>query len=193
MSTFALSPRVAPAYSIQFFTPTVADSMSQPIVHHTAAPSVRRRIARGFTLIEVMIVVAIVTILAAVAIPSYRDYILRGQLVDGTTLLASVRADMERYYQDNRRYTAVSAAIVPPCASVDPITRTQGKFVVTCTTTNGPPQGFVLTATAMSGAAVGYSYSVDARDNRRTESTGSTSWPMPVPNTCWAVKRGQAC
>ena len=172
--------------------PTVAVTMRQPIIHRIAAPSVRRRIARGFTLIEVMIVVAIVAILAAVAIPSYRDYILRGQLVDGTTLLASVRADMERYYQDNRTYMPVGGN-VPPCASIDPITRTQGKFVVTCTTTNGPPQAFVLTATAVSGAAAGFQYTVDQRDTRLTQATGTTSWPMPVPNTCWATKRGQVC
>ena len=156
--------------------------MSQPFVHHTAAPSIRHRLARGFTLIEVMIVVAIITILAAVAIPSYRDYILRGQLVDATTLLAGTRADMERYYQDNRKYTAVGA-FTPPCV------KSQGNFDLTCSVLTDTT--FTLLATGKNGA-VGFSYSIDQQDNRLTVSTGN-SWPMPAPNTCWAVKRGQSC
>ncbi|MBC7938818.1 MAG: prepilin-type N-terminal cleavage/methylation domain-containing protein, partial [Chitinophagaceae bacterium] len=58
----------------------------------------------GFTLIELMITVAIIAILAMVAVPSYRDHILRGQLVDATNGLSSVRANMERHFQDNRSY-----------------------------------------------------------------------------------------
>jgi prepilin-type N-terminal cleavage/methylation domain-containing protein len=166
--------------------------MRQALVPHTASAMNQRRRSNGFTLIEVMIVVAIVAILAAVAIPSYRDYILRGQLVDGTTILSTVRADMERYYQDNRKYIAVGG-FVPPCASIDPTTRTQGKFVVTCTTTDVPQQTFLLTATATSGSALNFAYSVDQRDNRSTVSTGITGWPVPVPNTCWVMKRGQVC
>jgi type IV pilus assembly protein PilE len=164
--------------------------MRQTFVSHTAAPMNQRRLSNGFTLIEVMIVVAIVTILAAVAIPSYRDYILRGQLVDGTTILSTVRADMERYYQDNRRYTNVGA-FVAPCASVDPRTRTQGNFVVTCAGADLADNTFKLTATG-SNAAMGFAYTIDNRDARTTASVGS-SWSMPTPNTCWAVKRGQVC
>ena len=52
---------------------------------------------RGFTLIEVMVTVAIVGILSMIAYPSYRDYVLRGHLVDATNGLSTVRAQMERH------------------------------------------------------------------------------------------------
>jgi len=188
MCTFPLPPLGTPAYWSQFITPTVADSMRQTLFPHTTVHMNQRRRSNGFTLIEVMIVVAIVTILAAVAIPSYRDYILRGQLVDGTTILSTVRADMERYYQDNRRYSNVGA-FVAPCNSVDPRTRTQGNFVVSCFALTD--NTFVLRATG-SNATAGFVYAIDNRDARTTVSVGS-SWPMPTPNTCWAVKRGQVC
>ena len=167
--------------------------MHQAIVHHAAAPSIRHRLARGFTLIEVMIVVAIVAILAAVAIPSYRDYILRGRLVDATNLLATFRGNMERYFQDNRTYMA-TGGFNPPCSLAIPVAqRTQGDsvngFIVTCTNLNATQ--YTLAATGY-GSVAGFAYSVTESDVKQTMSLGS-SWPMPSPNTCWAVKRGQSC
>ncbi|MEP7296024.1 MAG: type IV pilin protein [Burkholderiales bacterium] len=165
------------------------DMCNAPLARSAFRPRVTR-LQRGFTLIEVMIVVAIVSILAAVAIPSYRDYILRGQLVDGTTILSVVRADMERYYQDNRQYTNVGV-FVSPCNSVDPKPRTQGNFTVTCAGADLAANSFKLTATGINGAA-GFSFTINEKDQKTTATVGS-SWPMPSPNTCWAMKRGQVC
>ena len=62
------------------------------------------KLHRGFTLIEVMIVVAIVAILATVALPAYTDYLRRGQIPEAFTYLSDYRVKMEQYYQDQRMY-----------------------------------------------------------------------------------------
>lgn len=95
------------------------------------AAVVAGRSGAGFTLIEVMITVAIVAILAAIAMPSYRDYVLRGQLVDGTNGLAAMRADMERYYQDNRTYLK-TGSFVPPCTATASRANVSGTFQLSC-------------------------------------------------------------
>ena len=84
----------------------------------------------GFTLIEMMIVVGIIAILAAIAIPNYRDYVLRGQIVDATNGLSTFRANMERHFQDNRTYETVGA-FTSPCL-LPAAQRTLGQFVVSC-------------------------------------------------------------
>lgn len=61
--------------------------------------------ARGFTLIELVITIAIVAILAAIAIPSYQNYLFRARRADGREMLQRVASAQERFYTNRMRYS----------------------------------------------------------------------------------------
>jgi type IV pilus assembly protein PilA len=60
-----------------------------------------KQIQKGFTLIELMIVVAIIGILAAIAIPAYQDYTIRAQVTEGLNLADAVKTGVAEYYANN--------------------------------------------------------------------------------------------
>lgn len=142
----------------------------------------RRRPAGGFTLIEVMVTVAIVAILAAIAYPSYRDYVLRGRLVDATTGLATLRANMERYFQDNRTYLA-AGTFTPPCAT----TTTSGYFQLSCPSATLTATSYVLQAQG-TGPVSGFVYTVDEKNTRATTVTGVSGWSSCTND--WVTRAG---
>lgn len=150
--------------------------------HHPSSPR-----QQGFTLIEVMVTVAIVAILAAVALPSYSAYIRRGQLAEAASGLAGIRAQMERHYQDNRSYATVGT-FETPCATTDATSRTFGNFVVSC---SGTPTTTTFTLQAIgSGPVAGFTYTINQSDVRATTAAAS-GW-----NTCtnkWLMKKGESC
>jgi prepilin-type N-terminal cleavage/methylation domain-containing protein len=146
----------------------------------------RHHASQGFTLIELMITVAIVAILAAIAYPNYRDYVIRGQLVDATQALSGVRANMERYYQDNRSYAPVGA-FTPPCVNTDV---QSGKFNVKCPTADD--SSYTAQAVGIAGTnADGFKFTLDQNG---TQTTVVTTPPAPSTflgcTTAWITRTG---
>ncbi len=144
---------------------------------------------RGFTLIEVMIVVAIVAILATVAFPAYTEYLRRGQIPEAFTYLSEYRIKMEQYFQDQRKYGVGTCANDASASTWNNFSPNGKKyFNFSCSLTNGG-QGFLLTAVGAGGRVSGpsgskFEYTVGHGGDKKTiKFDGATvNW------NCWAVK-----
>ncbi|WP_226986126.1 type IV pilin protein [Ramlibacter tataouinensis] len=137
---------------------------------------------RGFTLIELMIVVAVVSLLAMVAYPSYVDHVRRGKIAAALGEMSAVRVRMEQFYQDNRHYGSTASSCAPGMPSAP-------GFAFSCAWgAGGTSQSFLVTATGQADMA-GYVYTVNETDQQRTvEFAGAT-----VNAACWLKKKGASC
>jgi type IV pilus assembly protein PilA len=91
-----------------------------------------KSVQKGFTLIELMIVVAIIGILAAIAIPAYQDYTIRSQVTEGLNLAAPAKASVAEVYANTGSFPADNTA-----AGIGQPTEIQGKYVASVTILNG--------------------------------------------------------
>ncbi len=155
---------------------------SFPILAERVSLRAQAQRQKGFTLIEVMIVVAIIGILAAIALPSYNDYITRGKIPDATSNLAVMRVRLEQFYQDNKTYLNA-----PDCNN----NTTASKYFDFGCSTAGSATGYVLQATGK-GTMAGFAYNID-QTNLRTTVSVPAGWTVPNPNTCWTVRKGGVC
>jgi type IV pilus assembly protein PilE len=133
----------------------------------------------GFTLIEVMVTVAIVAILAAIALPAYKNYLLRGRIPEATSNLATKRVKMEQYFQDNTKYTGASVL------SSDTTTSQYFDFSGTATTST-----YTLTAVGK-GAMAGFIFGIDQSNSKSSTVTGVSGWTGN--SSCWITRQGGQC
>jgi type IV pilus assembly protein PilE len=134
---------------------------------------------KGFTLIELMIVVAIIGILASIVVPSYVEYVMRGKAAEATSTLADMKNRMEQCFQDNKDYSHAN------CAAICATPADAEFFAYNC---GGATQNtFTLSANAVAGSGVeGFSFTIDQDGAKTSNFAGNTG-------NCWLSKKDGTC
>lgn len=110
-----------------------------------------RSTSRGVTLIELMIVIIVVAILASIAVPSYRQYVLRSHRTEAKAALMNLAAAQEKFYLQNNTYTD-ELTDAPPDGLGIPDTTENGSYTIAITA-GADATAFSATATATGGQA----------------------------------------
>lgn len=134
----------------------------------------------GFTLIELMIVLAVVAILAAIAYPAYENHVRKTYRADAQADLMELASFMERFYTENNTY---DLTVTTPNTTL-PFTQTpnsgRARYNLTLATAAGPPPTFTLTATAQSLGG----QNQDPCGNMTISNTGAKTHTGSAAN-CW--------
>ena len=141
--------------------------------------------SRGFTLIELIVAILVVAILAAVAVPGYRDHVRRGKITEATTGLADMRVKLEQYFQDNRTY--VGACVAGTVAALPTNPR---YFAFACPTLTATT--YTVTATGIAAQSMnGFVYQVTQANVQSSTMTADAASAGFVTNgTCWITRKG---
>lgn len=136
---------------------------------------------RGFTLLELMIVVAVIGILTMIAVPSYKDYVIKGKIPEATSNLATKRVQMEQFFQDNRTYAGA------PACNAD--STTSQNFDFSCA---AAPTATAYTLRAVGkGAMSGFTYTINEGNAKATTAVMSGWGTAPI--SCWVIRKGGGC
>lgn len=146
------------------------------------APSAPRH-ARGFSLIELMIAIAIIGILTAIALPSYQAYVTRGKIPEALGNIATKQLLIEQFFLDNRTYVGA-----PGCASDTAASRF---FDFACS--DSAATTYTLRATGKA-SMLGFEYTIDQSNSKATTAVQTANgWSLPSPNNCWITNKGGVC
>jgi type IV pilus assembly protein PilE len=142
----------------------------------------------GFTLIELMIVIAVIGILAAVGLPMYTDHVRRGKITEATSSLSELRLRAEKWFADNRTYLNVPGTAVGFNTTI----ANARYFTYACTTPAPTATSFTCTATGVVGQGMsGFVYTINESNTRTSTFTGLTGWNNST--SCWITKQAESC
>jgi type IV pilus assembly protein PilE len=153
------------------------------------------RHARGFTLLELMIALVVIAVLAAIAVPQYEDYVMRGKIAEAVSNLSNTRVAMEKYYADNHSYNV--AGTPGTCGVTMPSGGNAKYFTISCASGNssGPgDQTYTITASGVDGMS-GFTYTINESEARTSNisSTASSGWNTSGTVNCWIERKGDSC
>ena len=143
----------------------------------------------GFTIIELMIVVVIISVLGAVALPAYQDYILRSRLAEAYANLGDMAVKLEQYYQDSRSY-AGACTLTGTVANL-PTSANAKYFDFTCPTLSATQ--FTVQAAGKAGTNLaGFTFTIDQTGLKQTTAVpaGSGYSASTGANGCWVRRKG---
>lgn len=200
MNWFRYTARAAP-FAPQFrplVVPKLRAGGALPSIHLTKGNAMLRSTHRnaGFSLLELMIVVAVIGILSAIALPSYNEYVTRGKIQEATAALSDMRTKMEAYYMDNRRYSSTAGGGTCGIPGGNTPTVAASKyFTYACASSSANASGdqaYTLTATGVAAQGMnGFVLTIDQSNTKRTTGVG-TGWTVPASN-CWVQKKNGSC
>ncbi|WP_036167455.1 type IV pilin protein [Massilia sp. 9096] len=140
----------------------------------------------GFSLIELLAVVAIIGILTAVAVPAYGGYVTRSRLVEAFSALGAAQTTAEEYWNNNHTYVGLDTVDATHPRRLPP---DSANFTFTLAA-GATDSAYTIVATGR-GATAGFTYTIDQGGTRAT--TAAPAGYGAIPASCWVDRKGGQC